>query len=63
MKIIFYITVITSFLITNLYALPTDLLYKKVDEINRLKTHQFKQQTSPQTSTLEINQIVNYRGF
>ena len=51
MKIIFYITVITSFLITNLYALPTDLLFKKVDDINPLKTHQFKQQTSPQTST------------
>ena len=50
MKIIFYIT-ITNFLITNLHALPTDLLFKKVDEINRLKTHQFKQQTSPQTST------------
>ena len=33
MKIIFYITVITSFLITNLYALPIDLLSKKVDEI------------------------------
>ena len=33
MKVIFYITVLTSFLITNLHALPSDLLSKKVDEI------------------------------
>ena len=33
MKIIFYITVITSFLITNLHALPSNLISKKIDEI------------------------------
>ena len=33
MKVMFYIGVLTSFLITNLHALPSDLLSKKVDEI------------------------------
>ena len=33
MKLIFYITVITSFLITNLHALPSNLISKKIDEI------------------------------
>ncbi|MDC0429641.1 inverse autotransporter beta domain-containing protein [Candidatus Pelagibacter sp.] len=42
MKVIFYITLLTSFLITNLHALPNDLLSKTIGKIKSDKTDKTK---------------------